>query len=83
MAGCHCTFACWVKSDFRTLYSGISFSMWSNGCQRPMLFSMCCLVLQGFVSTFAFSVNAFSIVIGFWTVHNFIKIGYKLNLEML
>ena len=48
-----CTFACWVKSDLRTLYSGISFSMWSDGRHRPTPSSMCCLGLQGFVSTFA------------------------------
>ena len=51
------TFACWVKSDLRTLYSGISFSMWSNGRQRPTPSSVCCLGLRGFVSTYAFSVK--------------------------
>ena len=50
-----CTFACWVKSDFRTLHSGISFFMWSNGRQRPTPSSMCCLGLRGLVFTFAFS----------------------------
>ena len=52
-----CTFACSVKSDLRTLYSGISFSIWSNGPQRPMPSSMCCLGLRGFVSSFAFGVK--------------------------
>ena len=47
------TFACWVKSDLRTLYSGISFSMWSDGRHRATPSSVCCVRLRGFVSTFA------------------------------
>ena len=48
-----CTFACRAKSDLRTLYSGISFSMWSDGRHRATPSSVCCVRLRGFVSTFA------------------------------